>query len=94
MSNDIGSPILRAVAAPPRLLHAAPKLVAAEAALCLGIWLFLLEPLVAIVAFLILHVVAMVLTSRDPHLVEVLTARSRCPRTRNLRFTRGHRYVP
>jgi type IV secretory pathway TrbD component len=94
MSNDVGPVVLRAVAAPPSLLYASPKLVMAEAGICLGIWLFLLEPLAAIVAFLLLHGVAVVLTRRDPHLVEVYQAGFRCKRTRNLRPARGNRYVP
>lgn len=94
MTGEFGPVVLRAVAAPPRLLHAAPKLVLAEAGAAIGIWLVFLEPLAAIVAFLVLHAAAVVLTGRDPNIVEVQQARLRCRRTRNLRPVEGHRYVP
>lgn len=95
MPKDVGLVVLRAVAAPPSLLYASPKLVIAEAGFCIGVWLFLLEPLAAIIMFFILHAVAIVLTRKDPHLVEVIQARLRCKRTRNLRPAPGwNRYVP
>ena len=44
--------------------------------------------------FAILHVISIGLTRRDPFFVEVLQARLRCKRTKNIRPVKGNRYVP
>lgn len=94
MADPTAPLVLRAVAAPPMLLHASVSLVKAEAAACFMLGVLLREPLISIVLFFVMHAMAIVLTRRDPYLVEVMQARWRCKRTRNLRPAAGNRYVP
>lgn len=86
--------MLRSVAAPPKLLYASIPLVKAEGAICVLVGLFTAEPMLAMVLFVLMHMGAVVLTRRDPFYIEVLQARMRCKRTRNLRPVKGNRYVP
>ena len=95
MSAEPEPVVLRSVAAPPALLYASPSMVKAEAAICCIVGVLSGEPLLAMVLFVALHPVAILLTRKDPHMVEALQARLRCRRTRNLRPTKGkNRYVP
>ncbi len=94
MPASQGPAVLRSVAAPPKLLYASIPLVKAEGAICVLVGLFTAEPMLAMVLFVLMHMGAVVLTRRDPFYIEVLQARMRCKRTRNLRPVKGNRYVP
>lgn len=86
--------MLRAVAAPPKLLYASASLVKGEGGFSLLVWLLSGEPMLGMTLFAILHVISIGLTRRDPFFVEVLQARLRCKRTKNIRPAKGNRYVP
>lgn len=88
-----GPVVLRSVAAPPKLLYASVPLVKAEGAICILVGFFTLEPMLAMVLFVFLHMGAVILTRRDPFFIEVMKARFRCKKTRNLRQAKGNRYV-
>ena len=94
MSTRIPSAVvLRAVAKPPLLLGAAPDLAKVSAGVTVLIWLFTLNGVFAMFAFLGLHAAAIWLTYRDRYVVETFKARMRCKRTRNLVRRTGNRYV-
>lgn len=85
--------VLRAVAKPQLLLGAVPDLTKVAGGIGIFTWLFTLNGVAAIFAFFIAQGIAVWLTYRDRYCVEVLRARVRCRRTRNLVPRRGHRYV-
>lgn len=89
-----GTVVLRAIAAPPKLLYASTSLVKAEGGVCLLVGLLTGEPMIGVTLFAVLHAASVVLTRRDPFFIEVLQARIRCGKTRNIRPVRGNRYVP
>lgn len=68
MPNGQGPVVLRSVAAPPKLLYASVPLVKAEGAICVVVGFFTLEPMLAMVLFVFLHMGAVILT-RPPSIV-------------------------
>jgi type IV secretory pathway TrbD component len=94
MAGEIPTAIVfRAVAKPGVMLMAAPDLAKMSGGLAIMVGLFSMNPILGMWAFFPAHAVAVWLTYRDRYFVEVMRARFRCHRTRNLRRAEGHRYV-
>ena len=94
MAWDIPSAVVfRAVAKPGLMLMAAPDLAKCSGGLAILVGLFSMNPILGMWAFFPAHAVAIWLTYRDRYFVEVVKARFRCRRTRNLGTATGHRYV-
>jgi hypothetical protein len=94
MSNTIPTAVvLRAVAKPPLLLGAAPDLTKLAGGVGIFTWLATLDGILAVFIFGAAQGAAMWLSYRDRYCVDVLRARFRCKRTRNLITRHGNRYV-
>nr|WP_298689467.1 hypothetical protein [uncultured Dongia sp.] len=59
--------LLRHVSAPPKMLYAAPRLLMLEFLLGMILGALFLNPLAAIVLWLVSHPVAILITLREPH---------------------------
>ena len=92
MSDHPG--ILKAVASPRSILGAAIELLAINGFVSMTIFFLSLNGMYVSFSVLLLHLLSVALTARDPDLVKVWLARARCGFASGIYKGAGNRYVP
>lgn len=89
-----GTPFLRAVSEPVKLLGATPDLTKAAAVIGVVAFMVSFNGLYGMMGFAIAQAVAISLTLKDPDIARTWKARVWTPRVRSFWRSKGNHYVP